>query len=144
MNGVAVGAGFGLVLASDIVVASKDAKFGTPELKRGLFPFLILEMLKKHFMPKIVNELVLMGKILTAEKLKSLEFVNYLCKDKQGLEKLSLEKAEQIAGYNFEVTQLGKKLLIEDNRDKISNLEQALINNLNMLEVRENLKAFVK
>jgi enoyl-CoA hydratase/carnithine racemase len=36
VNGPAVGAGAGLVLASDIVVATPEAKFGMPEPRRGL------------------------------------------------------------------------------------------------------------
>jgi enoyl-CoA hydratase len=36
VNGVAVGGGFELVLASDLVVASEGARFGLPEVRRGL------------------------------------------------------------------------------------------------------------
>ena len=37
-NGTAVGGGFELLLACDLVVASEDARFGLPEVSRGLFP----------------------------------------------------------------------------------------------------------
>lgn len=37
-NGTAVGGGLELLLGADIIVASSEAKFGLPEVKRGLFP----------------------------------------------------------------------------------------------------------
>ncbi|WP_138997133.1 enoyl-CoA hydratase-related protein [Rhodococcus zopfii] len=37
-NGSAVGGGLELLLGCDLIVASEDAKFGLPEVKRGLFP----------------------------------------------------------------------------------------------------------
>jgi enoyl-CoA hydratase len=37
-NGTAVGGGLELLLACDVIVASSAAKFGFPEVKRGLYP----------------------------------------------------------------------------------------------------------
>lgn len=37
-NATAVGGGFELLLGCDLIIASSDAKFGLPEVKRGLFP----------------------------------------------------------------------------------------------------------
>jgi enoyl-CoA hydratase/carnithine racemase len=37
-NGAAVGGGLELLLGCDVIVAAENAKFGLPEVKRGLFP----------------------------------------------------------------------------------------------------------
>ena len=37
-NGTAVAGGFELLLGCDVIVASSEAEFGLPEVKRGLFP----------------------------------------------------------------------------------------------------------
>lgn len=37
-NATAVGGGFELLLGCDVIIASSEAKFGLPEVKRGLFP----------------------------------------------------------------------------------------------------------
>jgi enoyl-CoA hydratase/carnithine racemase len=47
VNGVAVAGGAGLVLASDIVVAAKDASFGLPEPRRGIVAGVVSPLL--HF-----------------------------------------------------------------------------------------------
>ena len=38
VNGVALGGGLEVVLASDIVVAASDARIGLPEMRLGLIP----------------------------------------------------------------------------------------------------------
>ncbi|MEL6989520.1 MAG: enoyl-CoA hydratase-related protein, partial [Bacteroidota bacterium] len=42
--------GFFFLAGSNIVIAQKDLKFGLPEVKRGLFPFQVMECLT-HVMP---------------------------------------------------------------------------------------------
>ncbi|WP_262402820.1 enoyl-CoA hydratase/isomerase family protein [Actinomadura sp. CNU-125] len=37
-SGTAVGGGFELLLGCDLIVASENARFGLPEVKRGLYP----------------------------------------------------------------------------------------------------------
>ena len=41
INGYCLGGGMGLVLACDISIAKKEAKFGTPEINVGLWPMMI-------------------------------------------------------------------------------------------------------
>ena len=45
VNGHALGGGFGLMLACDIVIARDDAKMGTPEINVGLFPMMIMALI---------------------------------------------------------------------------------------------------
>src|SRR5256885_109682 len=61
VNGLALGGGFGLVLACDLAVAADDADLGTPEVKRGLFPMMIAALIYEQLPRKAANELVLLG-----------------------------------------------------------------------------------
>ena len=49
----------GLALACDLVVASEDATFGTPEIHVGLFPFMVSALAYRNLPRKKVNELML-------------------------------------------------------------------------------------
>jgi crotonobetainyl-CoA hydratase len=72
VNGVALGGGTELALASDLVVAGESAKFGLPEVKRGLFAaaggvFRIVDQLPR----KVALELMFTGDpISSAEALR--------------------------------------------------------------------------
>jgi enoyl-CoA hydratase/carnithine racemase len=77
VEGYAVGGGMELVLACDLVVASRDARFGLPEVKRGLMadyggPFRVMRALP----PNVARELLLTGDWLDAERAERLGFVN--------------------------------------------------------------------
>jgi crotonobetainyl-CoA hydratase len=67
VNGTALGGGTELALASDLVVADERAKFGLPEVKRGLIAaaggvFRIMDQLPR----KVALELLLTGEPITA------------------------------------------------------------------------------
>jgi enoyl-CoA hydratase len=77
VEGFALGGGLELVLCCDLVVAAADARFGLPEVKRGLMPdfggaFRVVRALP----PNIGRELLLTGDNLTADRAASLGFVN--------------------------------------------------------------------
>jgi len=79
VEGYAVGGGMELVLACDLVVASTTARFGFPEVERGLMPdyggtFRSVRMLP----PNVARELLLTGEFLEAARAERLGFVNLL------------------------------------------------------------------
>ena len=76
VNGAALGGGYGLVLCCDMVVASEKAIFGQPEVKLGLFPPLACYMLPRLLSWTKAMELLLTGKVFSAEKAEQLGLVN--------------------------------------------------------------------
>ena len=77
VEGLAFGGGFEAVLACDLVVAARDARFGLPEVKRGLVAtsgglFRAPRALPLH----VVKEMVATGDPLPAERLFQLGVVN--------------------------------------------------------------------
>lgn len=76
LNGDALGGGCGLAAACDLVVADPEAKLGTPEIKLGLFPWIILAVLQRDVPRKVLLECVLTGEKWTAERARELGLVN--------------------------------------------------------------------
>lgn len=75
VRGFALAGGFGLALACDLLVASDDAVFGTPEVGLGLWPHMITVPLIRSMAPKRALELMLTGRRVDAVEAERLGFV---------------------------------------------------------------------
>ncbi|HMC53081.1 MAG TPA: enoyl-CoA hydratase-related protein [Acidimicrobiales bacterium] len=75
VRGYALAGGFGLALSCDLVVASDDAQFGTPEVDVGLWPHMITVPLVRSMPPKKVLELMLTGRRVGAQEAERIGFV---------------------------------------------------------------------
>ena len=62
VNGHALGGGFGLAAACDIVIAVDDALMGTPEIRVGLWPMMISAVLKPIVPQKALFEMMATGR----------------------------------------------------------------------------------
>ncbi|WP_070153772.1 enoyl-CoA hydratase-related protein [Sphingobium phenoxybenzoativorans] len=77
VNGLALGGGFELALACDLIVAAENASFGLPEVRVGLAAMGGgLLHLPRHIGPKRAMELVLTAKRISAQEALSLGLVN--------------------------------------------------------------------
>ncbi len=75
VRGYCLAGGFGLALACDLVIAADDARFGTPEIDRGLWPFMITVPMLRSMAPKVALELMMTGRRLTAAEAAPLGFL---------------------------------------------------------------------
>ncbi|MDI9894442.1 crotonase/enoyl-CoA hydratase family protein [Rhodococcus sp. IEGM 1381] len=93
VEGHALGGGFELALACDLVVASRGATFGLPEVRRGLVAAAGGLLRLPHRVPtSVAMHLVLTGGTLTAEEAHQWGLVNELTEDGE-----SLRHARQLA-----------------------------------------------
>lgn len=76
VNGDALGGGFGLMLACDLVVAVEDARFGTPEINLGLWPFVITAAIQRDVPRKLALELMMTGRKLDAHEARARGLLN--------------------------------------------------------------------
>jgi len=67
-NGHALAGGMGLALSCDLVIAKQGARFGTPEINVGAFPYMIMSIIYRNVPPKKVNEMMLLGEQISAEQ----------------------------------------------------------------------------
>jgi len=69
VNGAAVGGGFEMTLACDMILAADDAYFQLPELQRGLLPDAGgVQRLPRQIPPKVAAGLILTGRRMPAEE----------------------------------------------------------------------------
>ncbi|MGK5543576.1 crotonase/enoyl-CoA hydratase family protein [Streptomyces sp. URMC 127] len=97
VEGHALGGGFELALACDLVVAAEGARFALPEVKRGLIAagggvVRLPRRIPRH----LATELLLTGRTITAGRARELGVVNRLTPDGGALP-AALELAEEIA-----------------------------------------------
>ena len=116
MEGFALAGGTELALATDLIVASRDARFGLPEVRRGLVAGgggLI--RLPQRIPYSKAMELALTGNSFTAEEGLTFGMVNRLTEPGEALAG-ALDLAEQIAG-NGPLAVAATKEIVASGRD---------------------------
>lgn len=98
VNGYAVAGGFEIALACDMIVASEDAIFGLPEVKRGLIAAAGgLYRLPRALPRQLASELIATGATISARRCNELGVVNRICASAQSVA-AATELASEICG----------------------------------------------
>jgi len=86
VEGPALGGGMEIVLSCDLVVASSTARFGLPEVRRGLVPTCAALFRGPQTLPlNLARELILTGEPIGPERAHQVGFVNVLTEPGQAL-----------------------------------------------------------
>jgi len=97
----------GLALACDLILASEDATFGTPEITVGLFPFMIMALIYRNVGRKKTNEMLLLGERITAQDAKEAGIVNKVSRPELFEANLQ-EWTKQLAAKSPLIMRMGK------------------------------------
>lgn len=145
VNGTCVAGGFGLMMACDLAVAKAGAKLGTPEIARGLFPFMISALITRAVPRRRAMELMFMGELFSAEQAESWNIVNRVVPPESFNEEVD-RYAQRIAGYSPAVLKLGKHALAKkegmDLEGQLAFLQGLLSMNVMMDDAAEGISAF--
>lgn len=96
VEGLALGGGFEIAMACDLVVAARTASFGLPETIRGLVANSGALLRAMRCLPlNVARELLVTGARLDAQRAYEIGFVNRLAEPGQAVE-IALELAEEI------------------------------------------------
>jgi len=109
-NATAVAGGFELLMNCDLIVASEQARFGVPEVKRGLFPAGGGVMLPARIPLAVALELGLTGEQIDAARAYQLGLVNRVVPPDQVLP-AALELAAKISENGPLGVQVTKQLM---------------------------------
>jgi len=83
VNGAAVAGGAGLVSACDLAVAVPEARFGYPEVRRGLVAAMVMPHLMRHVGERMARYLLLTGELIDAEEACRVGFINSVAPSEQ-------------------------------------------------------------
>lgn len=113
VEGYALAGGFEMALACDLIVASETAKFGVPEVKRGLVANAGgLVRLPRQLPYRVALELVLTGDMVSAKELHAHGLINRIAPEGQALN-AALELARTIAANGPMATIVSKQVMKE-------------------------------
>ena len=83
VNGIAVGGGFEVAMAADLIVAAEHATFSLPEAKVGVLPDAGSVRLPRLLPAALTNEVLLAGRVLTAAECLQHGLINSVCTPQQ-------------------------------------------------------------
>lgn len=86
VQGAAIAGGAGLMSACDFAFATPEAKFGFPEVRRGLVPALIMTFLRRQLRERDARELLLLGRPFDAAQAQALGLLNRVLLDAAALD----------------------------------------------------------
>ena len=100
----------GIALACDLIVASEEASFGTPEINVGTFPFMIMALIYRNVPRKKANELLLLGERWSAQEALAAGIVNRVVPAPE-LETAVRDWAVRLAHKSPVIMRLGKEAI---------------------------------
>lgn len=146
VNGLALGGGFGVAMACDLVVASDNAAFGTPEANIGLFPMVIMTLLYRNMPRKKLLELMYTGEKVKAAEALELGMINQVVPAAE-LDAAVSTLVGKIASKSGMTLRLGREAFYTmadmPIPGALAYLKQMLSQNLHTADAREGLQAFL-
>lgn len=110
VNGLALGGGCGLVMSSDMAIASDAATFSYPELKHGMVPAGVLPALARQVGRKAAFDLMATGRTFDADEAVRLGIISRTVAADRLLDEVMVV-ADTMAGYSREAMSGLKRLL---------------------------------
>jgi methylglutaconyl-CoA hydratase len=109
VHGRALAGGAGLASACDLILAGKGAQFGYPEIQRGFAPAMVTAILRRLVGEKIALDLVLTGRVLSAEEARTVGLISRVLPDAE-LEREANTVAAALAQLSQSALGLTKRL----------------------------------
>ena len=107
VNGHALGGGFGLMCACDIVICVEEAKLGTPEVRVGVWPMLISAVLVRTIPRRALLEMMMTGRLLNPAEALALGAVSRVV-ERDRLDHAVSETVRSLTARSPAALQLGK------------------------------------
>jgi enoyl-CoA hydratase/carnithine racemase len=144
-NGHVLAGALGIALACDLVIAKEGARFGTPEINVGVFPFMIMALIYRNVPRKKTNELLLLGEQISATEAERIGIVNKVFAPDE-FDAGVREWAEKLARKSPLLMKLGKDAMFRQQDmaflDAIDFLRSQLTIAFSTEDIQEGVRAF--
>jgi enoyl-CoA hydratase len=144
-NGHVLAGALGLALACDLIVAREGARFGTPEIDVGAFPFMIMALIYRNVPRKKTTELLLLGEQISAEEAERIGIVNRVVAPAE-FDAAVAAWAEKLAGKSPVMMRLGKDAMFRQQDmaflEALDFLRAQLTIAFSTDDIHEGVKAF--
>jgi enoyl-CoA hydratase len=144
-NGHVLAGALGLALACDLIVAKEGARFGTPEINVGVFPFMIMALIYRNIGRKKAAELMLLGEQISAREAERIGIVNRVVAA-EDFDPLVRDWAEQLAAKSPVLMKLGKDAIFRQQdmafADALDFLRSQLTIAFSTEDIQEGVRAF--
>jgi cyclohexa-1,5-dienecarbonyl-CoA hydratase len=146
--GSCLGGGCELAVFCDFVVSSQGAKYGQPEIQVGVFPPIAAQIMPRIMGRKAAMELILSGKIISADEAMAMGLVNQVVPEEE-LEEATTKFVKPYLKLSSEVLRKTKKAvsagLMDDFEPSLRAIEDIYLNELmQTADAQEGLKAFLE
>jgi enoyl-CoA hydratase len=144
-NGHVLAGALGIALACDLILAREGARFGTPEINVGVFPFMIMALIYRNVPRKKTNELLLLGEQISAAEAERIGIVNRVFAPEE-FEAGVREWAEKLASKSPVLMKLGKDAMFRQQDmaflDALDFLRAQLTIAFSTEDIQEGVRAF--
>jgi enoyl-CoA hydratase len=144
-NGHVLAGALGVALACDLIVASESARFGTPEINVGIFPFMIMALIYRNVGRKKANELLLLGEQISAHDAERIGIVNRVVGDAE-FDAAVADWAGRLAAKSPLLMRLGKDAMFRQQDLALGEALEYLHGMLTLAfstdDIQEGVKAF--
>lgn len=145
--GIAMGGGLGIVCACDFAVGCESAVLSTPEIKRGLFPFMIMAVMAKVVPRRRLLSMMLLGEKLGAYEALEAGLVTHVVPDDQ-LDAKVEEITSALAAQSPTAMRMGLLAFHRMSEQKLAEalpeLQRDLMAALGTEDAKEGLLAFMQ
>ncbi len=147
VEGYCLAGGMGLCLSGDMVIASDDARFGTPEIKRGLWPYMVTAVLIRNVGRKKAMELCMTGDRISAAEAERIGLINYAVPRAEFRDRVD-QMAKKLASFSPAAMGLGKQSFYQmadmTVDDALEYLKCQLTINAQTEDIVEGVRAFLE
>ncbi len=148
VKGAALGGGCELVCACDMVLASRSATFGQPEIKVGVFPPVAAVELQRVVGPRRAAEMILTGEPFSAQQAAAIGLVNRVLPDEEFDQQaeaflgLLSRHSRPVLSFTKQALRLGRNQTLEQ---ALPELEVLYLDKLMQTQdAREGIRAFME